>query len=219
LQQCFKEKHPDVGSQVPFYSAHHRHSSAPGTLSALQIFLGRAAPGVSTSPSTFRLYRQLSISITEKHVKKLAKPFNRYDDQSASADLNVVFAWQSGHRPRQRGTTYRLNGAFLSQMQPALLNIYEWASVEWHQFLGHQSRSDVSIRAHQLYSTQSGENCAAITNAGRSRLKENISLVGYDRLQSLSRRLKLAEPSPARLQIPSPSHAKEFRYFSSKPGT
>jgi hypothetical protein len=96
----------------------------------LADILRKSSTRVSTSPSTFRLYRQLSISITEKHVKKLAKPFNRYDDQSASADPNVVFAWQSGHRPRQRGTTYRLDRAFPSQIQPALLNFYEWASVE-----------------------------------------------------------------------------------------
>ncbi len=109
---------------------------------------------VFQKPINIRLYRQLSISITEKHVKQLAKPFNRYDDESESADPNIVFAWQSGHRPRQRATTYGLDGAFPSRMQPALLNIYEWASVEWHQYLGHQSRSDAPF--HQLQPTLVG---------------------------------------------------------------
>ncbi|KAH8591171.1 hypothetical protein B0O99DRAFT_719407, partial [Bisporella sp. PMI_857] len=126
----------------------------PWHSSRLAGILVKSSSGVFEKPINIRLYRQLSISVTEKHVKKLAKPFNRYDDQSASADPNVVFAWQSGHRPRQRGTTYGLDGAFPSQMQPALLNIYEWASVEWHQYLGHQSRSDVST--HQLQPTPGG---------------------------------------------------------------
>ncbi|KAH6708722.1 hypothetical protein BKA61DRAFT_678568 [Leptodontidium sp. MPI-SDFR-AT-0119] len=42
---------------------------------------------------------------------------------SDNADRNVIFAWQSSHRPPQRGATYGLNGAFPSQMQPPLVNI------------------------------------------------------------------------------------------------
>jgi hypothetical protein len=126
----------------------------------LTDILVKGSPGVFEKPINIRLYRQLSISVTEKHFKKLAKPFNRYDDQSVSADPNVVFAWQSGHRPRQRGTMYGLDGAFPSQMQPALLNIYEWASVEWHQYLGHKSRDNGSIRTHQLSPTSTDQNIA-----------------------------------------------------------
>ncbi|KAJ3454070.1 hypothetical protein MRS44_018702 [Fusarium solani] len=51
-----------------------------------------------------RLYRQLAVAVTEKHVREVYTPFNRYDDYSSDADVNVVFAWQSGHRPLQRGT-------------------------------------------------------------------------------------------------------------------
>lgn len=98
-------------------------------LALLHTLLVKSSAGVFKKAINIRLYRQLSLSITEKHVKKSVKPFNRYDDQSGNAGRNVVFAWQSGHRPRQRGTTYGLDGPFTSQMQPALLNIYEWASV------------------------------------------------------------------------------------------
>ncbi|KFZ16922.1 hypothetical protein V502_04827 [Pseudogymnoascus sp. VKM F-4520 (FW-2644)] len=113
----------------------------------LADILWKSSALVFKRPVNIRLYRQLSICITEKHVKILAKPFNRYDDHSANADPNVVFAWQSGHRPLERGMTYGLDGAFPSQLQPALLNIYEWASVEWHQFLGLQSRINSMRRA------------------------------------------------------------------------
>jgi hypothetical protein len=54
--------------------------------------------------------------------------------------LNFVFAWQSGHRPLQHGTTYGLDGAFPNQLQPALLCAYEWASTRWHEFLHLPSR-------------------------------------------------------------------------------
>ncbi|PVH71649.1 hypothetical protein DL98DRAFT_391139, partial [Cadophora sp. DSE1049] len=128
-----------VSSSLLFCTFNEPHRPWPFT--RLSDVLAKSSTGLFEKPFNIRLYRQLSICVTEKHIKRLAKPFNRYDDQSADADPNVVFAWQSGHRPLQRGLTYGLDGAFPSQMQPALLNIYEWASVEWHQFLGHQSRS------------------------------------------------------------------------------
>ena len=82
-----------------------------------------------------QIYRQLSIAITERHVKQISRPFNRYDDKSAEADIEVAFAWQSGHRPLQRGTNYGIDSAYPDSLQPALLRIYRWASGEWHEFL------------------------------------------------------------------------------------
>ncbi|QGA20949.1 hypothetical protein EYB26_008659 [Talaromyces marneffei] len=77
---------------------------------------------------TTQHYRQLAIGITEKHVREIFEPFNRHDDRTTAADFNVVFAWQSSHRPVQRNYTYGLDGAFPNQLQPALLRAYEWAS-------------------------------------------------------------------------------------------
>ncbi|RSL44777.1 hypothetical protein CEP54_014543 [Fusarium duplospermum] len=88
-----------------------------------------------------RISRQLAIGITEKHVREVHSPFNRYDDRSIDADLNVAFAWQSGHRPLQRGITYGLDGAYPHQLQPSLLRAYEWASTRWHEFLHLVSKS------------------------------------------------------------------------------
>jgi hypothetical protein len=82
-----------------------------------------------------QIYRQLSIAITEKHIKRISKPFNRYDDKSRAANIDVAFSWQSGHRPLQRGATYGVDAAFPDSLQPALLRVYEWASREWHEFL------------------------------------------------------------------------------------
>ena len=107
----------------------------PWPTARLTAILKKATNEVWGQEVTSRLFRQLSIGIIEKHVKEVHKPFNRYDDQGLEADLNVVFAWQSGHRPLQRGTTYGLDGAFPNQLQPALLRAYEWASTRWHEFL------------------------------------------------------------------------------------
>lgn len=80
-------------------------------------------------------YRQLSVAVTERHLAHLSSPFNRYDDKGADAKIEVAFAWQSGHRPLQRGTSYGIDAAYPDSLQPALLRVYKWASGEWHHFL------------------------------------------------------------------------------------
>jgi hypothetical protein len=82
-----------------------------------------------------RSYRQLSIAVTEKYLAHISSPFNRHEDKSGNAQLEVAFAWQSGHRPLQRGTSYGIDAAFPDPLQPALLRVYKRASGEWHRFL------------------------------------------------------------------------------------
>ncbi|KAH6949583.1 hypothetical protein DER45DRAFT_455254, partial [Fusarium avenaceum] len=53
-----------------------------------------------------------AIGLTEKHIREVHLPFNRYNNISSNIDLNVTFAWQSGHRPLQRGIIYSLNRAY-----------------------------------------------------------------------------------------------------------
>jgi hypothetical protein len=52
----------------------------------------------------------------------------------------VAFAWQSGHRPLQRATTYGFDGAFPSQLQPSLLRVYEYVSNRWYEFIKQPSK-------------------------------------------------------------------------------
>ena len=92
------------------------------------------------SAATCQLYRQVTVGITEKHVREVFTPFNRYDDRGLTADKNAVFAWQSGHRPEERGRTYGLDGAYPHQLQPSLLRAYEWASTRWHEFICQASK-------------------------------------------------------------------------------
>jgi hypothetical protein len=65
-------------------------------------------------------------NISDKLLNRLV---NRFDDVSNTADKNVVFAWQSGHRPLQRANNYGLDGAFPTKLQPQLLELYKEVSV------------------------------------------------------------------------------------------
>ncbi|RBA11859.1 hypothetical protein FPRO05_14175 [Fusarium proliferatum] len=117
--------------------------------SRLTEILVKATSKIWNQAINVRLYRQLAIAITERHVREVHTPFNRYDDLSSVADRNAVFAWQSGHRPLQRETTYGLDGAYPFRLQPALLRAYEWASTRWHDFL-HQPSKRWSLSESQM---------------------------------------------------------------------
>ncbi|KAL6405826.1 hypothetical protein AUP68_10965 [Ilyonectria robusta] len=115
------------------------------TSTRLTALLKAASKKVWDREVNSRVYRQLAIGITEKHVREVYSPFNRYDDRSTDADRNVVFAWQSGHRPMQRAVTYGLDGAYPHQLQPSLLRAYEWASTRWHEFLHQASKKGAHV--------------------------------------------------------------------------
>lgn len=119
--------------------------------------LSKILRGQTTStlgfPVGVQTYRQISIAITENHVKQIANPFNRHDDRSKEANIDVAFAWQSGHRPLQRGMTYGLDGAFPGSLQPALLRVYEWVSNEWHEFLQLQ-RTGINAASNAASNTE-----------------------------------------------------------------
>ncbi|KFA78363.1 hypothetical protein S40288_09973, partial [Stachybotrys chartarum IBT 40288] len=117
----------------------------PWPISRMTIVFRAASTEVLGFKITPQMHRQITIGMTERHVREVHKPFNRYDDVSADADLNVVFSWQSGHRPLQRGVTYGLDGAFPHQLQPSLLRAYEWASTRWHEFIHQASIWSVAL--------------------------------------------------------------------------
>ena len=92
---------------------------------------------------TLQMLRQLSVGISEKHVREVYQPFNRFDDRMDAADRNMAFAWQSCHRPLQRARSYGLDGAFPMQLQPQLLEQYMWVLSWWHEFLHLPSKASV----------------------------------------------------------------------------
>jgi hypothetical protein len=145
LEMLRREQSSYLGLAEPLSQRHFLFRSEdapdkPWDSSRYTSILKKATTEVWKVPANTQLYRQLTIGITEKHVQEVHKPFNRFYDKTAVADMNVVFAWQSGHRPIQRATTYGLDGAFPTQLQPALLRVYEWASTRWHEFLHQPSK-------------------------------------------------------------------------------
>ncbi|KAH7261579.1 hypothetical protein BKA59DRAFT_488953 [Fusarium tricinctum] len=118
-----------------------QNNGKPWPTSRLTDIVTKATLELWQQSVNVRTYRQLAIAVTEKHVREVYTPFNRYDDCSDDADINAIFAWQSGHRPLQRGITYGLDGAYPSRLQPSLLRCYEWASVRRHEFLRQSSKT------------------------------------------------------------------------------
>ena len=136
--------HVDLDTSLLFFSA--TDPKNPCKTSRLTKSLKEYTTRAIGFPVGVREFRQLTIAITEKHIKQISKPFNQYDDKTKEADRNVAFAWQSGHRPLQRGVSYGLDGAFPDRLQPALLEVYRWVSGEWHNFLQHGDEISVPDR-------------------------------------------------------------------------
>ncbi|KAF4446765.1 hypothetical protein F53441_9625 [Fusarium austroafricanum] len=139
LRKCF---HHDFVNSLLFAPVSKRGFWSTKTFTEELKRLSMTVPGISFGIGT-QLYRQLSIAITEKHLRGPLTNFNRFDDVSNMADESVARAWQSGHRPVQRYSTYGLDGAFPDHMQPSLLQIYAKTSAEWHSFLRIEETSDL----------------------------------------------------------------------------
>ncbi|RKK78283.1 hypothetical protein BFJ68_g17903, partial [Fusarium oxysporum] len=135
LRKCFHIEHTDALLFSPLSQIGLK--STPWTVSTFTKELRRhcsAAAGIPPGIGV-QMYRQISIAITERHVHDAAIRFNRFDDTTGTAGPEVAYAWQSGHRPMQRHTTYGLDGAYPDHLQPALLRAYDRVSTSWHAFL------------------------------------------------------------------------------------
>lgn len=81
-------------------------------------------------------YRQAVIAITKRHVRSIAEPFDIHDDKSPKANpMEAAWSWQACHRPRQNGTSYAVDRAYPTRLQPELLRAYQWVSLQWHRWL------------------------------------------------------------------------------------
>ena len=128
---CFKRQ---PSGYVLFTSTNTRGAWSSNTLSTELSRLSRSIPHLSIAINA-QIYRQLSVAIADHHITGGAASFDRADESTASQNDAIGFAWQSGHRPRQRYSTYGLDGAFPDKLQPALLRIYLDVSKKWHAFL------------------------------------------------------------------------------------
>ena len=177
----------------------------------ITIVLQNASRAVWGAAAGLAVYRQISVGIAEKHVREVVKPMNVYDDRSANADLNVALAWQSAHRPLQRGITYGLDGAYPWQLQPPLLRAYEWASTRWHEFLHQPSK------AMPTPTYAEGRRPAAITKKRRADpdgmpppKRQALSAVGTIDSQHDNAPLGGTQGSPGATQSPPRPHGKRI---------
>lgn len=151
-----------------------------------------------------QIYRQISIAFTEKHVKHIARPFNRYDDTRVAADIEVVFAWQSGRRPVQRRTSSGMDGAFPDSLQPALLSVYRWISVNWHRFVEGQGHAS-SMAVQSLLNCRSDH--ASFDGADTINRTVLPNRSDQDQLQSLENaKRRIRTPSPTYNPTYNPTH-------------
>jgi hypothetical protein len=171
-----------------FASSHNAESHWKSD--ALTSALKKITADVVGTSFGVQIYRQLSIAVTEKHVKQIEQPFNRYDDTTVGADIGVVFAWQSGRRPMQRGTSYGIDGAYPDSLQPALLRIYRWASRQWHEFLEVQN-SGSSAKKQVVESRYPDQTAASESGAIKRRLTHT----------RFSRNIRMRSRSPAPLSV------------------
>ena len=154
LRSCFRvaarSNHLFVSNPIVARQPLHRHWDTKD----LTRLLRASSQQVLGCPLGVQMYRQITIAMTNKHLRFLARRINLYDDRSKDASIDAVFAWQSGHRPLTQGTNYGLDGAFPHTLQPELLRLYEWASSEWHRFLELPSKSTMQstgIYGHRHY--------------------------------------------------------------------
>lgn len=75
----------ELNTSLLFHS--DKTPGTPWKASRLSSVLRRMSKGDLAKPVGIRLYRQLSIGITEKHVKEAFQPFERHNDRSLEADL------------------------------------------------------------------------------------------------------------------------------------
>lgn len=151
LRECFKVSTTNdllfSTNSVVARQASYRHWTTNDLTSAFR----HSSNQVLGFPMGSRLLRQVTIAITETHVRENSRPFNRYDDYSANAPADVAFSWQSGHRPRVRAANYGRDGAFSHIVDAALLEAYRKVSFRWHNFLGVSSpRTKIASRTPSM---------------------------------------------------------------------
>ena len=138
INENTKTPHPIQTTGLLF----HRDGN-PWSVARMTAILNGAARQVWNQRLTSRIYRQIAIGITERHVREVYTPFNRFDEHG-QLSANLAFSWQSGHRQQERLATYGLDGAYPHKLQPSLLRAYERVSTLYHEFIHQASKASAS---------------------------------------------------------------------------
>ncbi|KAK4117937.1 hypothetical protein N657DRAFT_490811 [Parathielavia appendiculata] len=100
VDMLMREQRPDLRACSTYlFRAQVSDDSKPWATERLTNVIIRFTARAWRKGITLQILRQLSVGLSEKHVREVVKPFNRFDDRTDAADRNVSFAWQTGHPP------------------------------------------------------------------------------------------------------------------------
>ena len=87
----------------------------------------------SPIPLNLRVYRQIAVAMSKKHIPAMLKPFDAHAPNDYDGFLKLL-AFQTGHKPATHAGAYALENAFPSKLQPDLIHRYLANSDIWHEF-------------------------------------------------------------------------------------
>jgi hypothetical protein len=85
------------------------------------------------TPWTLSSYRQAALAIAKRYISKLVENANFYSPTEATNPLRM-FAAGAGHHPRMLLTSYAIDKALPSRLQPELLDMYYRLSKLWQDW-------------------------------------------------------------------------------------
>ncbi|KAH7327564.1 hypothetical protein BKA65DRAFT_462380 [Rhexocercosporidium sp. MPI-PUGE-AT-0058] len=84
------------------------------------------------SPMALALYRQASLAIAKRYISKLVERTDFYEPSSALEPKSML-AIGAGHSTRMLLTSYAIDHAYPTRLQPELLELYLHLSTLWQQ--------------------------------------------------------------------------------------
>ncbi|KAK2684445.1 hypothetical protein QWA68_016996 [Fusarium oxysporum] len=103
------------------------------------------------TPWTLSSYRQAALAIAKRYLSTLVEKSNFYNPTEATNPLRM-FAAGAGHHPRMLLTSYAIDRALPSRLQPELLEIYYRLSKIWHDWNRQYDPRNITPRGPVTYS-------------------------------------------------------------------
>ncbi|KAI3567779.1 hypothetical protein IWW34DRAFT_859673 [Fusarium oxysporum f. sp. albedinis] len=103
-----------------------------------------------TTPWTLSSYRQAALAIAKRYLSTLVEKSNFYDPTEATNPLRM-FAAGAGHHPRMLLTSYAIDKALPSRLQPELLEMYHRLSKIWHDWIQQYDQRNINPTGSVTY--------------------------------------------------------------------
>jgi hypothetical protein len=126
---------------------------------------------------TVSSWRQVAIAIGDEHLRRASQTWRQEEeddeegvavaegDDDAKNEQSLfehILIRQSAHGRRAAQNSYAIDGAFLSQLGPDLVNVYSQASRAWHAFLGLESKGAAVAVAGPVTGPVAGKRAAGL---------------------------------------------------------